>query len=170
MRIENDAQHNLNTSLHMDIAKDKQNQAIGDAKNIKNSTENEAVKNDSLSGELRDEYIKSEDEPQKSADIYRVEKDENGKQNVVYEKSDLADKSNNDDRNITDECTTSTNKVDAEIKKLKTEKQKIEQQLRGTHDENKQKELENRLSTIRAELKIKDTDVYRKQHAKYTNK
>lgn len=66
-------------------------------------------------------------------------------------------------------CTVNTDKVDAEIKKLKEEKQQIEQQIKKTGDENKCKELKKQLSQIESELSAKDNDVYRKQHATYTD-
>ncbi|WP_051280861.1 hypothetical protein [Anaerovorax odorimutans] len=62
--------------------------------------------------------------------------------------------------------TINTDKVDAEIKKLKEQKQQIEQQLKGAADnEDKHKELEQCLSKIESELRTKDNDTYRKQHA-----
>ena len=65
-------------------------------------------------------------------------------------------------------CTVNTDKVDAEIKKLKEEKQQIERQIKRTDDENKYKELKKQLSQIESELSAKDKDAYRKQHASYT--
>ena len=60
------------------------------------------------------------------------------------------------------QCTTNTDKVDAEIKKLKEEKKQILQQLRKADgDAERQAELE-------AELQVKDNDTYRKQHATHT--
>ena len=170
MRIDSVNNQNSNPNIFTDMAKDKQNQAIGDAKKIGNHDENETPKPSDSSADLRDEYIKNEGEPQPSADLYSLGRDENGEPNIVYEHSNSAEKSDTGNKNESKISITNTDKVDAEIDKLKTEKQKIEQQLKSTHDEKKQKELETRLSAIRAELKIKDTDAYRKQHATYTNK
>lgn len=64
------------------------------------------------------------------------------------------------------QCTTNTDQVDAEIKKLREEKRQIIQQLKKA-DENadKQADLERRLAQLDAELQAKDNDAYRKQHA-----
>lgn len=65
--------------------------------------------------------------------------------------------------------TVNTNKVDAEIRKLKKEKQQIEQELKqAAGDDAKHSNLEKRLRVIESELKIKDTDSYRRQNADYT--
>jgi hypothetical protein len=65
--------------------------------------------------------------------------------------------------------TVNTNKVDAEIRKLKKEKQQIEQELKqAAGDDAKHSSLEKRLRVIESELKIKDTDSYRRQNADYT--
>lgn len=67
------------------------------------------------------------------------------------------------------QCTTNTDKVDAEIKKLKEEKKQILQQLRKADgDAERQAELEKRLAQLDAELQVKDNDTYRKQHATHT--
>ena len=67
------------------------------------------------------------------------------------------------------QCTTNTDKVDAEIKKLKEEKKQILQQLRKADgDAERQAELEKRLAQLDAELLAKDNDTYRKQHATHT--
>lgn len=69
------------------------------------------------------------------------------------------------------QCTVDTDKVDAEIKNLKKEKQQIEQEIQQTEgDDAKKAELEERLKEIDDELRTKDTDAYRKQHATYTYK
>ena len=65
-------------------------------------------------------------------------------------------------------CTVNTDGVDAEIKKLKEEKQQIEQQIKSADNEDKTKELKRQLSQIEAELSTKDNDAYRRQHATYT--
>ncbi len=65
-------------------------------------------------------------------------------------------------------CTVNTDKVDAEIKKLKEEKQQIEQQIKRTDNDDKCKELKRQLSQIESKLSAKDNEGYRKQHATYT--
>lgn len=153
--------------------------------------------------EPHDEYIPSGDKKhEKSPGIYRLEKDENGRQKIVCdrpvssEKSEQAEaaekkepdgglpeeapkqdedgaKSNgpekSGDKKEDMQCTANTDKVDAEIKKLKEEKQQIEQELKSACDEDKRKDLEKQLSQVESELSAKDNDTYRKQHADYTN-
>ena len=165
------------------------------------------VESQKLSGALNephDEYIPSGDKPNETPGIYRLEKDENGQQKIVFdhpdsperseqpgtaekkangdlpgaapdqtkdgespEKKDGPEKSGNKKGEMW--CTVNTDNVDIEIKKLKEEKQQIEQQLKSTRDdEDKRKELEKRLSQVESELSAKDSDAYRKQHATYT--
>lgn len=86
---------------------------------------------------------------------------------VKPEKGDVPKKSG--DKGQDKSCTVNTDKVDAEIKKLKEQKQQIEQQLNSVRDdEEKRKDLEQRLSQVESELRAKDSDSYRKQHATYT--
>lgn len=134
--------------------------------------------------EPHDEYIPSGGEPEQSPGIYRLGKDENGRQKIVFDRPDSSEKSEQagtaekkanapekrSDKKDGALCTVSTDKVDAEIKKLKEEKQQIEQQLNSTRDDaKKQKELQIQLSQVTSELSAKDNDGYRKQQATYTN-
>ncbi len=65
--------------------------------------------------------------------------------------------------------TINTDGVDAEIRKLKQEKQQIQQSLqRAAGDDASRESLQKRLEMIESELKIKETDTYRKQHSIYT--
>lgn len=69
----------------------------------------------------------------------------------------------------TTQCITNTDKVDKEIKKLKEERKQILQELgKAGEDEEKQADLQKRLSELDAELQAKDNDAYRKQHATHT--
>lgn len=157
------------------------------------------VESSRLSGALNephDEYIPNGDKPEKSPGIYRLEKDETGKQKIVFDRPNSAEKKEQhgelpevaSDQNKDGEepekedgpeksgdkkkgiwVTANTDKVDAEIKKLKEEKQQLEQQLKRVHDdEDKRKDLEKRLSQVEAELREKDNDAYRKQHLTIT--
>ena len=58
-----------------------------------------------------------------------------------------------------------TDKVDREIEKLKKKQQELEQRLGTETDEAKIKELERQLSQVEQELRQKDNDAYRRQHA-----
>lgn len=64
-------------------------------------------------------------------------------------------------------CTVNTDQVELELRKLKAERNTIQQQLQsasGNPDQTAQ--LEQRLSSLEAEIKAKDTDTYKRQHAK----
>jgi hypothetical protein len=64
------------------------------------------------------------------------------------------------------EC--NTDKVDREIEKLKKKQQELEQRLNSETDEAKVKALERQLAQVEQELKQKDNDTYREQHAAFT--
>ncbi|MCB6202478.1 hypothetical protein [Extibacter muris] len=65
-------------------------------------------------------------------------------------------------------CTVNTDKVDAEIKSLKEKKAQIEQQIIKAEDNTEQQyKLERQLQQIENELRAKDNDSYRRQHAEY---
>ena len=70
------------------------------------------------------------------------------------------------DKGETWEC--NTDKVDREIEKLKKQQQELEQRLGTETDEAKIKDLEHQLAQVEQELKQKDSDTYRRQHAVYT--
>lgn len=156
-----------------------------------NSSKVESKKTSEI--ELHDEYISGGDKPSETPGIYQLRKDENGQSKIVFdrpdskkangdlpsvasepmkasespENKDIPEKSDNKKDGI--RCTVNTDNVDAEIKKLKEEKQKIEQQIQSaSSDEDKRQELEQRLSQIESELSAKDNDSYRKKHATYT--
>ncbi|MEN6488345.1 MAG: hypothetical protein ABFD66_05605 [Smithella sp.] len=65
--------------------------------------------------------------------------------------------------------TINTDQVDAEIQKIREEKQQIEQEMRrAAGDDTKSAKLEQRLEFIESELKMKDNDNYRRQQAQVT--
>ena len=61
-----------------------------------------------------------------------------------------------------------TDKVDREIEKLKKKQQELEQRINTETDEAKIKDLERQLFQVEQELKQKDSDTYRRQHASFT--
>ena len=63
-----------------------------------------------------------------------------------------------------EKCTGNTDKVDREIKQLKEEKRKLEQELRTTLDTQKARELTRKLAKVEQELQQKDNDSYRRQN------
>ena len=64
-------------------------------------------------------------------------------------------------------ATTNTDKVDREIESLKEEKQRLEQQLQATRDDDKKAKLQSELSKVEAELLQKDNDSYRNFSAEH---
>ena len=114
----------------------------------------------------QDEYISSEKTDSKPTGLYRLGQDENGNPKVLYDDPKKAERAKTDPEKKTEECTTNTDGVDREIEKLKEEKKKLEQQIRSaTDDEEKVKNLKNKLSQIEAEITQKDNDAYRRQKA-----
>ena len=74
------------------------------------------------------------------------------------------------DKESEERCTANTDKVDAEIERLKEKKARLQQQLGMAGDDPEQRDkLQKQLQQIEEELKVKDTDYYRRQHAEYTN-
>lgn len=141
-----------------------------------------------------DTYEKSDEKlPASETGIYHLSKDEDGNPKIVFDAPDRMEKdsdklSDAEDNLMSDEapqkvdgsdspkeepettqCITNTDKVDKEIKKLKEERKQILQELgKAGEDEEKQADLQKRLSELDAELQAKDNDAYRKQHATHT--
>lgn len=103
-----------------------------------------------------DEYISSEEAVTKPSGLYRLEQDKDGNKKVFFD----------DPKKQAKKCTTDTDKVDKEIKKLKEKKQQLEQQIKSASgDKNKLRELEKKLAQVESELSQKDNDTYRRQNA-----
>ncbi len=123
----------------------------------------------------RDEYISSRKSGSRPVGLYRMGRDENGNPKVQYDdpkKASDADKKGqpkvgaDSPEEDAEKCTANTDKVDREIKKLKEQKQQLEQQIKAASgDEEKVKELEKKLSQIERELSQKDNDTFRRQNA-----
>ena len=137
---------------------------------------------------VMDEYIP--EEPQEPSGRYWMGKDEDGQPKIYFddperaadapkqpedapeaEEPDSADQGakgpeGKKDKGETWEC--NTDKVDREIEKLKKKQQELEQRLNSETDEAKIKDLEHQLAQVEQELKQKDSDTYRRQHAVYT--
>ena len=137
---------------------------------------------------VMDEYVP--EEPQEPSGRYWMGKDEDGQPKIYFDDPERAadaprqpedapeaeepkqagqgakgpeGKKNKDE---TWEC--NTDKVDREIEKLKKKQQELEQRLNSETDEAKIKDLEHQLAQVEQELKQKDSDTYRRQHAVYT--
>ena len=137
---------------------------------------------------VMDEYVP--EEPREPSGRYWMGKDEDGQPKIYFDDPERAadaprqpedvpeaeepkqagqgakgpeGKKNKDE---TWEC--NTDKVDREIEKLKKKQQELEQRLNSETDEAKIKDLEHQLAQVEQELKQKDSDTYRRQHAAYT--
>lgn len=66
-----------------------------------------------------------------------------------------------------EKCTVDTDRVDREIEGLKKEKAALEQRLRAEEDSKRARDLKQELARVEDELRQKDNDAYRKQHAVY---
>lgn len=128
----------------------------------------------------KDEYISSEKSGKKPSGLYHMEQDENGNPKIIFDTTkraeeaeseqskgaELKELSDNDRVKVT---IGNMDKVKNEIKKLKEEKKQLEQQLKmAAGNEQKTKELKAKLAQVEAELSVKDTDEYKRQHAEYT--
>ena len=126
------------------------------------------------------EYISSEKSGKKPSGLYHMEQDKNGNPKIIFDTAkkaeeaeseqpkgaELKELSDNDRVKVT---IGNMDKVKNEIKKLKEEKKQLEQQLKmAAGNEQKTKELKAKLAQVEAELSVKDTDEYKRQHAEYT--
>ena len=137
---------------------------------------------------VMDEYVP--EEPQEPSGRYWMGKDEDGQPKIYFDDPERAADAprqpedapeaeepkqagqgakgpeGKKDKGETWEC--NTDKVDREIEKLKKKQQELEQRLNSETDEAKIKDLEHQLAQVEQELKQKDSDTYRRQHAVYT--
>ncbi len=67
-----------------------------------------------------------------------------------------------------DRVTGSTDKVDAEIRKLKKKLSELEARLASEQDPAKCQDLEKQISALKDELKKKDNDAYRREHTVFS--
>ncbi len=141
----------------------KEKQAVSKPDKTKEAEKAEEEKNAGQLIEPQDEYISSEKSEKKPTGLYRVEQDENGKRKIFYDNPKVSGDSQG---KPAEKCVANTDKVDREIKKLKEEKQQLEQQIRSAlGDEKKIRELEKKLAQVENELSQKDNDTYRRQNA-----
>ena len=162
----------------------KEKQAAERAEKAKEAEKAAEEKKSGTLSEPQDEYISSEKSGKKPTGLYWVGKDENGSRKIFFDdpKADHADGTDDRSREGEDgkepkvsgdsqgepeeKCVTNTDKVDREIKKLKEEKQQLEQQIQSASgDEKKIRELEKKLAQVENELSQKDNDTYRRQNA-----
>ena len=68
----------------------------------------------------------------------------------------------------TERCTCDTGRVDREIERLKRKREELSRQLNAETDGGKIRELERKLAQVEDELRQKDNDAYRRQHAEFS--
>lgn len=133
-----------------------------------------------------DQYVQGQ-EPE-PAGLYRTVPDEKGMRSIVFddpekktdggnaaekaphkaspdEKAEGKDTPDNKEETVT----ANTDKVEAEIRKLKEKLEALKQQLaRAKDNPDEQKKLESQIAQVENELRIKDTDTYRRQHTQFS--
>lgn len=149
-----------------------------------------------LSGEKpvrQDAYISSVQSGAKPSRLYRIGQDEQGRRKIFYEKPEKsggdaqklqesadAPKKDGDKKPLeasgekegkpAEICIANTDKPDREVKKLKEQEKKLEQQINAAGDNEKRiRELEKKLAQVQRELSRKDNDTYRRQHTTFTS-
>ena len=136
----------------------------------------------------RDQYVKGEKPA--SAGVYQMSRDENGNPRINFDdpektapaadqppvaadqgedpSSDSPEKADGEDKK-SESCTANTDRVDAEIKRLKEKQEKLEQQLaKAGQDPTKQEKLRQQLDQVERELQMKDNDSYRRQNTTFS--
>ena len=131
---------------------------------------------------VMDEYVRSE--PQEPSGRYWMGKDEDGQPSIYFDDPERAADApkqpegalgaeepegdngvKNPERKKDEVWECNTDKADRAIEKLKKKRQELEQRLGAETDEAKIKDLERRLAQVERELRQKDNDTYRRQHA-----
>lgn len=124
-----------------------------------------------------DEYI-----PGKEPDapgLYQIVSDEDGLRSIAFDELNRPDDNSaaegkysdplgrkGEDAPEEETCTTDTDKVDAEIRRLREKLADLQRQLSAAQSQPQQQiRLEKQIAQIQQELQAKDTDSYRRQHA-----
>lgn len=141
--------------------------AIAGAENLSRKDEAQTVPQKPVT----DEYIP--EEKQEPSGRYWMERDGDGNPKIRFDDPGKAEEppeagkpEKEPHKAETTRC--STDQVDREIEKLKRERDSLEQQLALEDDETKRGELEQKLTRIENELRMKDNDAYRRQHAAFS--
>ncbi len=72
------------------------------------------------------------------------------------------------DEYVPERRTVSTDRVDREIEALRRTREELKQRLGSETDADRIRELEKKLSQVERELRQKDNDAYRRQHAAFS--
>lgn len=102
------------------------------------------------------------DDPERAENALKESGDDPGRS----ESAEAAEKSGSGKN--AERCTCNTDQVDREIEKLKKQKQELERRINQETDEAKADALNSELARVEEELRQKDNDAYRRQHAVYT--
>ena len=121
-----------------------------------------------------DEYVPEKE--QEPSGRYWLGQDEDGQPKLYFDDPERSDGEPSDapapakkaSEDKTERCTGNTDQVDREIKRLKHQKEVLEQQISAQTDGVKLKELERKLAQIERELAQKDNDAYRRQHTVFS--
>lgn len=186
--------HNI-SNQYVNKGEDRQTQPVNAADKTDDISKMESSATSGPPNGRHDEYVPSGDKSEQSAGVYKLKQDKDGKKKIEFDRTDSAKKnggrpevnskpsaepdsdkqpegvdgSKRSNGKTESKCTANTDRVDREIKKLKKEKRRIEQELNSNRsDEDKCRELEQQLSQVESELSMKDNDAYRKQNAAYT--
>ncbi len=131
------------------------------------------IKNENSFRQTKDQYIPEKKE--ESAGIYSISSDSNGARKINFDEPAKPDsggsapeKPKGKDDEKEEKCQTNTDKVDAEIKKLKEKKERLQQQISKSKDDAERERLRKQLSQVENELQLKDNDSYRRQNSVVT--
>ena len=170
--LQADRQEKMDTASAVEQAKDK----LGPASETR------------LSAVRMDEYVPGENPV--PIGLYQVTQDGDGSRKVIFdapakeegepktvpeapeppEEETPADASEKADKKVKSEsCTCNTDRVDREIKRLKEKQKELELKVsRCKENPDERAKLEHQLARVESELRVKDTDFYRRQHAQFT--
>lgn len=118
-----------------------------------------------------DEY--DHGEAPEPAGLYRLAHDETGAPKVVFDdpegKPADGEAPQAAEQPEEERVTCNTDRVDAEIRRLKQKQADLQQQMAGAEgDPQRQQSLERQLKQVEDTLRVKDTDAYRKQHSVFS--
>jgi len=117
---------------------------------------------------VKDEYIP--EKKQEPSGLYWLGRDEDGMPKVYFDDperaADAPEKQTPDEKAESRTC--NTDKVDREIERLKKKREELERQIQSETDNSKIEELERELAQTESELRQKDNDAYRRQHAVFS--
>lgn len=127
-----------------------------------------------------DEYVPEEE--REPSGLYWMGKDEDGKPQIFFDDPERAasgaekpegaegpePKGPQKGGKKAERWMGNTDKVDREIERLKKKQKELNQRIHTETDEARIQDLERQLAQVERELKVKDNDTYRKQHATFT--